>query len=142
MNTQTSSVIHQRMIEFLQAELNEANKKLVYSNHIVDAQQAVIQSLKRDYTMATDQLHHVSHGAEIISGANDEMYAKSRELFLTGQIREADWDDYYRIMLRADIGFSILHGADIIDLTADEDIEEIDGEETETEDEESMEESV
>jgi len=136
MNAQSSNVVHQRMIEFLQAELNEANKKLVYSNHIVDAQQAVIQSLKRDYAMASDQLHHVSHGAEIISGANDEMYAKCRELFITNMMRETDWNDFYRIMLRADVGFAILHGAEIIDLTADEDVETIDGEETETEDEE------
>jgi len=139
MNAQSSNVVHQRMIEFLQAELNEANKKLVYSNHIVEAQQGVIQSLKRDYAMTQDRLHHVMHGAEIVCGANDEMYAKCRELFITNAMHESDWDDFYRIMLRADVGFAILHGADIIDLTADEDVEEIDGEETETEDEEEEE---
>jgi len=110
-------------------------QRLTRAENIAAAQQGVIQSLNSDLTVANGDIQRLMNGAEIVCRALDEMYHKSRELFINTEMSEQNWNEFYRTMLRGDIGFAILNGANFVDLTADEDIEDVDGEETETEDE-------
>lgn len=61
------------------------------------------------------RINQMAHGGEILTRANDELYA---HILSSG---DQDMRHYaQRIMMRADIGFAILQGAPFVDLTTEE----------------------
>jgi len=129
MDPSTSNVVLLRMIEFMQAEVDAARREAERAQNIVHAQQSVIKSLTDDLSTMRDRNTDLTNAGEIISRASDEMYQMSRELYGVAVLNQEQWSWYYRAMLRADVGYAILHGAQFVDLTTEEETEEEEEEE-------------
>lgn len=136
-----SNTVLLRMIEYLQGELDAQSVRLQQLERINDAQAGVIRTLRQDLTDSQETTSRIAQGSEIVLRGLDVIYNHTKRMFEEGRMEFADWDEIYRGMLRADIGFAILNGAPYVDLTAeDTEIESVgeeidDGEETETDDE-------
>lgn len=138
MDPSTSNTVLLAMIQFLQGEVeaaqrarDEARHDLWESENIRDSQARVIRSLHRDLATAERDVTRLHNGAEVVCRAMDELYRKAQAMRMENRLSEEDWNDYYRAMLRGDVGFAILNGADFVDLTTNENME---GETTEEED--------
>lgn len=133
-----SNTVLLRMIEFLQSEIEAAAIRMRQLESINDAQARVIRTMRDDLADSQDHVHRLIQGSEIIVRGLDAVYNHARGMFTEDRMTAIDWDQIYRAMLRADIGFAILNGAPIVDLTAEETEVESQGEsgdETETDDE-------
>ena len=132
-----SNTVLLRMIEYLQQEVDQSARRIQQLESINEAQAAVIRTLRQDLTDSQETVSRLASGSEIVLRGLDVIYNHGREMFEGGRMDSEDWDAIYRGMLRADIGFAILNGAPMVDLTAeDTEVESIDdGEETETDDE-------
>jgi len=127
------------MITFLQKEVeaaqrarDQARNDLWVSENLRDSQARVIRTLHRDMAVAERDITRLHNGAEVVCRAMDELYRKAQAMRMENRLSEEDWNDYYRAMLRGDVGFAILNGADFVDLTTNEEMTE--GETTEEED--------
>jgi len=132
MDPSISNVVMMRMIEYLQEELNASQRRAERAENIAEAQQEVIHSLQQDLRLYQHTTQRLNDGAAIVCRAMDEMYQKSKNMFLGNNMAIDDWNDFYRLMMRGDVGFAILNGADLIDLTADTELDQ-DSDETESE---------
>ena len=132
-----SNTVLLRMIEYLQQEVDQSARRIQQLESINEAQAAVIRTLRQDLTDSQETVSRLASGSEIVLRGLDVIYNHGREMFEGGRMDSEDWDAIYRGMLRAGIGFAILNGAPMVDLTAeDTEVESIDdGEETETDDE-------
>jgi len=133
-----SNTVLLRMIEFLQSEIEAAAIRMRQLESINDAQARVIRTMRDDLADSQDHVHRLIQGSEIIVRGLDAVYNHARGMFTEDRMTAIDWEQIYRAMLRADIGFAILNGAPIVDLTAEETEVESQGEsgdETETDDE-------
>lgn len=121
-----------RMVEFLQQELTAANNKVEQLTNISNAQKGVIQTLKTDLANTEGRLDNYIRGTEIITHSVDGMFQHANHLHLIQRMEDAEWDEFMRQMMRADLGFAIVHG--VWDgLQANEELTEEDGETTEEE---------
>jgi len=147
MEPNTSNVVLLSMITYLQQELNASERLRERAENIASAQQEVVHTLYGDLRAADETMERLSQGTSIVNRAIDQMYDEAKTLYLANKIGPADWDQFYRAMMRADIGYAIIHGVNFVDLTADEQMEpevvdlteidteaESDDEETEDED--------
>jgi len=133
-----SNTVLLRMIEFLQGEVEAAAIRMRQLESINDAQARVIRTMRDDLADSQDHVHRLIQGSEIIVRGLDAVYNHARGMFTEDRMTAIDWEQIYRAMLRADIGFAILNGAPIVDLTAEEtevETEVDDGDETETDEE-------
>lgn len=133
-----SNTVLLRMIEFLQQEVSASTERLRQLESINEAQARVIRTMRDDLAESQDTVHRLVQGSEIVLRGLDVVYNHAKDMFTARRIGAEDWDAIYRGMLRADVGFAILNGAPLVDLTADEEteVEEFDdGAETETDDE-------
>lgn len=133
-----SNTVLLRMIEFLQQEVSASTERLRQLESINEAQARVIRTMRDDLAESQDTVHRLVQGSEIVLRGLDVVYNHAKDMFEAQRMTPEDWDSIYRGMLRADVGFAILNGAPLVDLTADEDteIEDFnDGAETETDDE-------
>lgn len=133
-----SNTVLLRMIEYLQAEVDSSARRIQTLESINEAQASVIRTLRQDLTDQQETVSRLASGSEIVLRGLDIIYNHTKDMFEQGRMDSEDWDHVYRGMLRADIGFAILNGAPMVDLTAEDteiesDID--DGEETETDDE-------
>ena len=128
----TSNTVLLRMIEFLQNEVGQSSRRILQLESVNEAQARVIRTMRDDLAESQDRVHHLIQGSEIVLRGLDEIYNYTRGMFEAGRLDINDWDVIYRSMLRADIGFAVLNGAPLVDLTTQE---EVDGAETETDDE-------
>jgi len=130
-----SNTVLLRMIEFQQQQIEATAVRMKEIENINDAQARVIRTMREDLAESQDRVHRLIQGSEIIVRGLDAVYNHARDMFTADRMTAIDWEQIYRSMLRADVGFAILHGAPIVDLTADEteiETEEDSGEETET----------
>ena len=133
-----SNTVLLRMVEFLQQEVEASTARLRQLESINEAQARVIRTMPDDLADSQDHVHRLIQGSEIIVRGLDAVYNHARGMFTEDRMTAIDWEQIYRAMLRADIGFAILNGAPIVDLTAEETEVESQGEsgdETETDDE-------
>lgn len=117
-------VVLARMLEFLQGQLDASTARIQQLEAINDAQARVIRQTRIDHNETIEEVTRLTHGSAIVLRNLDDIYNHSKDLFLQGKIDSEEWDVIYRAMLRADIGFAILNGANYNDLTADEDIDD------------------
>lgn len=133
-----SNTVLLRMVEFLQQEVEASTARLRQLESINDAQARVIRTMRDDLADSQDHVHRLIQGSEIIVRGLDTVYHHARGMFTEDRMTAVDWEQIYRAMLRADIGFAILNGAPVVDLTAEEtevETEVDDGDETETDEE-------
>lgn len=133
-----SNTVLLRMIEYLQSEVDNSARRIQQLESINEAQARVVRTLRQDLTDQQETVSRLASGSEIVLRGLDMIYNHTKDMFEQGRMDSEDWDQVYRGMLRADIGFAILNGAPMVDLTAEDteiesDID--DGEETETDDE-------
>jgi len=127
-STSVSAIMH--MLLFYKSCLAEAQKKLDKAEELLASQQQVIHQLSTEQSENLSTINRLTNGAGIVCRATDEMYGRAKDLYIDQKIELGEWNEFYRMMLRADIGFAILNGADFVDLTAET---EIDSDETESE---------
>jgi len=137
------------MLARVQQDNNAADEKIKQIENINDAQAAVIRVLRDDLQQATANVERLVAGSEVVLRGLDAIYNYTKDLYMQGRMDQDDWTEIYRFMLRADVGFAIVNGApfvpqnerEIIDLTAESEIDEgeetelDEGEETETDEE-------
>lgn len=140
MDPSTSNVVLLSMITKLQGEIDASEARATQLESLREAQASVIRSLRDDLTASTHTIRRITTGAEVLTRGLDAMYNKAKLMYERMEMNQEDWSDFYRFMLRADLGFALMHGADYVDLTTDEDMEdgnttvmESDPEETESE---------
>lgn len=143
MDPSTSNVVLLSMVTMLQQELDASEKRATALESLREAQAGVIRVQREEIRQHEATATSRQAGAEVITRGLDAMYNKAKLMYERGEMLQEDWSDYYRFMLRADIGYALLNGAGFVDLTANEDMEsdgettvpEDDGDETETDEE-------
>jgi len=128
MDPSTSNVVLLSMVTMLQQELDASERRATALESLREAQAAVIRSLRADIKQREATARSRQAGAEVITRGLDAMYNKAKLMYERGEMLQEDWSDYYRFMLRADIGYALLNGAGFIDLTTDENMDESDSE--------------
>lgn len=127
----TSPVVLVHIITMLQQELDASRRQLERAENIAEATQAVLHQTRMDLRDTVLTVQRLTNGSEIVCRALDEQYQYAKDMFTRGEMGLEHWNEFYRFMLRGDIGFAILNGADFVDLTAPD--TPVDGDETETE---------
>jgi len=134
MDPSTSNVVLLSMVTMLQQELDASERRATALESLREAQAGVIRTMRTDISQYEATAVSRQAGAEVITRGLDAMYNKAKLMYERGDMLQEDWSDFYRSMLRADIGYALLHGAGFVDLTATEDMDESDGETTVPED--------
>lgn len=126
-----SPIVLARMIEFQQQELNASEVRLDQLESIVEAQARVIRTMRDDLAESQERVHRLMQGSETVLRGLDVVYNHAKDMFIARRMSNEDWEAIFRGMLRADVGFAILNGAQLVDLTEDTEIED-NGSDTET----------
>jgi len=103
---------------------------------VVATKNAHINALTGAVTNMSLANEGLREGGQIVVRALDQLFATYTRMKQDYQLGNEYREEVHRIMMRGDVGFSIIQGAPFIDLTTNE---IVDPEETESESEEEME---
>jgi len=133
---------YKREAEAAQLETERATKRM---RIMEDSLYATRNELMRERQEANERevrVQQVIHGGNIIIRNLDDLYGLTVRMIQNGVVDPDAREQVQRVMLRTDVGYSIFMGAPFMDLTANEELQddqvtvaELDGEETETDEE-------
>lgn len=116
--------------------VNEQSNSLINMHAVVATKNAHINALTGAVTNMSLANEGLREGGQIVVRALDQLFATYTRMKQDYQLGNEYREEVHRIMMRGDVGFSIIQGAPFIDLTTNE---IVDPEETESESEEEME---